>query len=385
MMREGSELGPYQGRAARLLEPILTHTASGRSVFAPSGRMIAQGDRFQLPQLATTLEGLAASDWRDFYESKLVTAMLEQFGPDRGGLLTREDFDRYQVIFRKPFERDYAGNSLHTNPPPAAGGVMIAMMLSLLDGIRQENLLRGSYAQLKALSCAMAVADEARPEGADALHADRLEHWRTRFEGMRGGELSAPPSIPARSCTTHVSVLDDAGGAASVTFSYGEGNAHIIGDSGIMMNNLLGEEDLFPGGFDSAPCGGRLPTMMSPTLIDDHAGGLTVMGTGGANRIRTAIVQVVSLLCDHGTDAGEAVSAPRVHYEDGVLNAERFDPSQQASEQVLASIGARQVVRFDEPNIFFGGVHLVRRDASGSFSGAGDPRRGGCFRVVPPQ
>jgi gamma-glutamyltranspeptidase/glutathione hydrolase len=125
--------------------------------------------------------------------------------------------------------------------------------------------------------------------------------------------------------------------------------------------------------------------MMSPTLIDDHAGGLTVMGTGGANRIRTAIVQVVSLLCDHGTDAGEAVSAPRVHYEDGVLNAERFDPSQQASEQVLASIGARQVVRFDEPNIFFGGVHLVRRDASGSFSGAGDPRRGGCFRVVPPQ
>ncbi|MFP6685824.1 MAG: gamma-glutamyltransferase [Polyangiaceae bacterium] len=384
MMRDGRELGPYQGRAARLLEPILTYTSGARAIFAPNGAMIAAGDRFHLPQLADTLESLAAGDWRDYYEAKLVTAMLEQFGPHRGGLLTREDFDRYEVIFREPLRRGYAGCELFTNPPPAAGGPMIAMMLSLLDPV-DDDLRRGSLAHIKALSCAMAVADEARLEGIDALEGDRLDHWHRRFQRMRHGELSAPPSIPARNCTTHVSVLDDAGGAASVTFSYGEGNAHIIGDSGIMMNNLLGEEDLFPGGFDSAPQGQRLPTMMSPTLISDPSGALTVMGTGGANRIRTAIVQVVSLLCKQGLDAEEAVAAARVHYENGVLNAEIFEVQASdapSSPDVFESMETKQVVRFNEPNLFFGGVHLVRRSSEGAFSGAGDPRRGGAFTVV---
>jgi len=261
---------------------------------------------------------------------------------------------------------------------------MIAIMLSLLDPV-DDDLKRGSLPHIKALSCAMAVADEARLEGIDALEGDRFNHWQRRFARMRQGELSAPPSMPARNCTTHVSVLDDAGGAASVTFSYGEGNAHIIGDSGIMMNNLLGEEDLFPGGFDSAPQGKRLPTMMSPTLISEPSGALTVMGTGGANRIRTAIVQVVSLLCKQGLDAEEAVAAARVHYENGVLNAEVFEAQASgapSSPDVFESMETKQVVRFNEPNLFFGGVHLVRRTSDGELSGAGDPRRGGAFSVV---
>ena len=120
--------------------------------------------------------------------------------------------------------------------------------------------------------------------------------------------------------------------------------------------------------------------MMSPTLLIDDDGAITVMGTGGANRIRTAIVQVVSLLTDYGLAPETAVSAPRVHYEDGVLNAEVFDAPDGAPG--LDDVGAPKVVRFAEPNLFFGGVHLVRRDADSRLDGAGDPRRGGCYRKV---
>ena len=103
------------------------------------------------------------------------------------------------------------------------------------------------------------------------------------------------------------------------------------------------------------------------------------MGTGGANRIRTAIVQVVTGLCDHRLSAQQAVDAPRVHFENGVLNAETFARDNAAA---LADLGASELVRFEEPNLFFGGVHMVRRDAAGELSGAGDPRRGGACSIV---
>jgi gamma-glutamyltranspeptidase/glutathione hydrolase len=234
---------------------------------------------------------------------------------------------------------------------------------------------------VRILAAAMATADQARSEGLAALQGERFDHWEKHFHALRAEPtLAAPPSPGGPSSTTHVSVIDAAGNAAAITFSFGEGNAHIIGDTGIMMNNLMGEEDLFPGGFGSAPQGERLPTMMSPTLMLDDAGGVTVLGTGGANRIRTAIVQVVSLLTDFGLDCEHAVAAPRMHYEAGVLNAEVFEMYDGGKQ--LEALEPRKLIAFPERNLFFGGVHMVRRSGDGNLDGAGDPRRGGaCIKV----
>lgn len=380
MMRDGCVLGPYQGFAARLLEPILTHSESGRSVFAPTGRMITAGDRFRLPQLADTLEGLAAGDWRKFYRDVVGGAMLEQFGPSHGGLLEAEDLDAYQVIFREPLELRYRHSRVLTMPPPAAGGPMIAMMLRLIGG-RPFGCKPGTREYARIMANAMTVADESRGQGTSALDDAHFPGWQKRFNGLCDGDrLTKVAGGPAAEGTTHVSVIDADGNAAAITFSYGEGNAHIIGDTGIMMNNLMGEEDLFPAGFGSAPPGVRLPTMMSPTLVLDDSGAVDVMGTGGANRIRTAIVQVIALLEDFGYDAQAASSAPRIHYENGVLNAETFEMDD--GGDCLANLGADKYVRFPEPNLFFGGVHLVQRGPVGELSGGGDPRRGGVYRVV---
>jgi gamma-glutamyltranspeptidase/glutathione hydrolase len=120
--------------------------------------------------------------------------------------------------------------------------------------------------------------------------------------------------------------------------------------------------------------------MMSPTLLLDDDGGIVVMGTGGANRIRTAIIQVIGLLEDFALDAAAAIAAPRMHFEDGVLNVEVFDTAD--GGDALAALGPAKYVRFPERNLFFGGVHLVRREADGSLDGGGDPRRGGACVVV---
>jgi gamma-glutamyltranspeptidase/glutathione hydrolase len=226
----------------------------------------------------------------------------------------------------------------------------------------------------------MQVADEARSDGRAAIEPPRLDGWRARFDAVRAAPgLAVAPSAGSGS-TTHVSVIDADGNAAAITFSYGEGNGHVIDGTGIVMNNLMGEEDLFPAGFGTAPRGERLTTMMSPTLLLAPDGGIVVIGTGGANRIRTAIVQTISLLWDRGCEPERAVGTARLHYESGVLNAEVFDLDDAGAS--LDALGAARVVRFPEPSLFFGGVHMVERSASGELRGAGDPRRGGVCRAV---
>jgi gamma-glutamyltranspeptidase/glutathione hydrolase len=383
MLRKGVTLEHYQGYAAHLLRPILTLTDGGRRLFQRDGAVIAAGDPFRLPELADTLEALAARGWRQHYEERLWQAMLEQFGPKTGGLLLREDLERYEVRFREPLVQRYRGRTVLTPSPPAAGGAMIAIMLALLSELDLAALPWGSPEHVRRLSHAMCVADAARAEGSAALEPARLRHWRERFHAFAAEprlEACRVPSPRAPNNTTHVSVIDAEGNAAAVTFSFGEGNAHIIDRTGIMMNNLMGEADLFPAGFGTAPPGERLPTMMSPTLLIADDGAVTVMGTGGANRIRTALVQVISLLCDHGADAVRAVAAPRIHYEDGVLNAEVFDSGD--GGDALAALEPAKLVRFSEQSLFFGGVHLVERAADGTLRGAGDPRRGGVCMVV---
>ncbi len=382
-LRKGIVLGAYQGRAAKLLEPILTHTESGRGVFhTPAGRMIAEGDTFKLPQLADTLERLAKGDWRASYDEILVTPMLAQCSPAQGGLLTREDFERYEIQFREPLSLTYHDAVVLTPSAPATGGTMIAMMLQLLDAIDIANIPLFGSEHIRRLCHAMSIADMARSEGAAALAGRRFDGWKRRFESFATEpHLSACVADGGGSNnTTHVSVIDSDGNAAAITFSYGEGNGHIIGDTGIMMNNLMGEEDLFPDGFGSAPPGERLPTMMSPTVMLGNDGDITVMGTGGANRIRTAIVQVISLLTDRAVGPKDAVATPRVHFESGVLNAEVF--SMQDGGLSLEELGPNKLVRFPKPNLFFGGVHMVQRLADGTLRGAGDPRRGGICIVV---
>ena len=143
--------------------------------------------------------------------------------------------------------------------------------------------------------------------------------------------------------------------------------------TGVHVNNIMGEQDLSPLGFFRYPPGRRMPSMMAPTAVVDPGGEVElVLGSAGSNRIRSAILQVIVAAVDHGLRAHEAVLAPRVHFEDGLVYAE---PGEGRDE--LRAAG-RNIVAFRARNLFFGGVQAVERDPStGELSGAGDPRRGG--------
>ncbi len=127
-----------------------------------------------------------------------------------------------------------------------------------------------------------------------------------------------------------------------------------------------------------------MSSMMAPTLAYGADGSIAAFGSGGSNRIRTAILQVLLNTIDFGQGIAEAVAAPRLHFENGVANLEvGFDEALGPALQNPALQGPeRQVVFWPPHNLFFGGVHAVRRDAQGRLDAAGDPRRGGTAMVV---
>jgi gamma-glutamyltranspeptidase / glutathione hydrolase len=136
---------------------------------------------------------------------------------------------------------------------------------------------------------------------------------------------------------------------------------------------VMGEQDLNPLGFFHFPPGRRMPSMMAPTVVLDARGEVElVLGSAGSNRIRSAILQTIVGVVDHGLGALEAVLAPRAHFEDGVVYTEPGVPLGELRE------AGREIAPFRDLNLFFGGVQAVRRDAeTGAVTGAGDPRRGG--------
>ncbi|MES9964117.1 MAG: gamma-glutamyltransferase, partial [Candidatus Sedimenticola sp. 20ELBAFRAG] len=174
--------------------------------------------------------------------------------------------------------------------------------------------------------------------------------------------------------TTQISIADAEGNVASMTLSNGEGAGYVIPGTGIMMNNMLGEEDINPHGFHQWPVNRRIASMMSPTLAFTSDGRALVTGSGGSNRIRSAILQVLVNTIDYRMEIAEAVEEPRLHYENGVLNLESG-----ASEKVLEQLEHEfpEHRLWPEKNLFFGGAHSVVRDQKGNLKGQGDSRRGG--------
>ncbi|MCH7958288.1 MAG: gamma-glutamyltransferase, partial [Proteobacteria bacterium] len=184
----------------------------------------------------------------------------------------------------------------------------------------------------------------------------------------------------ARRGTTHISVIDAAGNTASLSVSNGEGSGYLVPGTGIMLNNLLGEDDINPHGFHRWPVDQRMCSMMAPTVLVQADGATVALGSGGSNRIRTAILQVLLNLLEFGMSIEDAVARPRIHFENDLLSIEDgFDPDPLAA--VSKTFPNTEV--WEEKNLFFGGVHAVRFDAGGGrFDGAGDLRRGGVALTV---
>ncbi len=179
--------------------------------------------------------------------------------------------------------------------------------------------------------------------------------------------------------TTHISVVDARGMVVGITTSTGENAGFVVGDTGVMLNNMLGESDLHPEGFHKRPPGRRLPTMMSPTVVLKDGLPVMVIGSGGSNRLRSAILQVISNALDFGMNLSQAVMAPRVHYEGGVIQLEGGNDSKVADQLVGAGY---EINLWPDRNLFFGGTHAIALEGGTTWVAVGDPRRGGAVAIL---
>ncbi|MCH2372831.1 MAG: gamma-glutamyltransferase [Planctomycetes bacterium] len=387
-LRDGIELTEYQAMCNIVLSGILGVSEFGRAhYFASSGEPLAAGERFCNCELADALQSLATLGLSRFQEEVLFPAVLSDFGEAVGGRITPEDLQRSTPRFREPLSVGYGGAELCTNPPPSFGGRFICQTLELFDrlGVRQSPA--GSAERYLKLAAIFRAISELRVEQPDlADRADAIQILEARIAAILRGAAPTESSTKREPAgpgnTTHVSVLDEHGNAVAVTLSHGEGNGHVISGTGILMNNLLGEEDLFPGGFHKFTPGERLKTMMAPTILVEPSGAITALGSGGSNRIRTVIPQFVVALLDDEKSLGEAIGQARVHLESGTLSFEDYLIADAGTALSEAAKLAEILRPFKGPSLFFGGVHAARLTPRFGLQGVGDFRRSGAVRVV---
>ena len=363
LARDGVAVTGKQAYFLGLLTPIMTLTAAGRALFAPEGRYLREGDVHRNPGLAAFLDTLPRDGERAFYQGELAERFARDMR-DGAGLLTLADLAAYRVIEREPLPVDYRGYRLLTNPPPAFGGSLIGLTLRLLEAREVADLGFGSPAHLALLVAAMREVDRRRAEG-----------YRSPADIDPPGALDSLERVRVASGgTTHVSVCDAEGNAASMTTSNGEGSGSFAAETGIMLNNMMGEDDLHPDGFHASPPGMRVASMMAPSLLLAGDRVLLALGSGGSKRIRSAMVQVIGNAVDFGFDPRAAVEAPRLHWD-----GERVQVEPGFDRETLDKLAERWPLnRWAVRDLYFGGVHAVAPDGAG----AGDPRRGGCAVVV---
>jgi gamma-glutamyltranspeptidase/glutathione hydrolase len=374
---QGAEIHPLQHYIATIVEPILRATPDALALHesaARPGELAHSGERVPMPAFAAALEALAAEGEDLLYRGELAESLLRDCR-EHGGWLRREDLESYRVEKRRPLQLDYRDARIHTNPAPSMGGLLIGFSLDLLRRSGPPPIEPAG--QLLWLARAMALTQRMRNDSGlhEHLHDDRrlqgvLDEW-----GGRYAELVRNHAVASRG-TTQVSILDGDGNLASMTLSNGEGCGYVLPGSGIMINNMLGEEDLNPAGFHAWPRDRRIASMMAPSALQLGDGSLVATGSGGSNRIRSAILQLMSNLIDHGMEVTGAVEAARIHFESGLLNLEP-----PVAPEVLDALRVefpRQRL-WNDHNLFFGGAHTVRLHPDGRLEGHGDPRRGGVF------
>ncbi len=386
LARHGAALDKFQADTCLLLEPLYTHTPEIREIFEPDGRMVEAGEKIFLPQLARTLEELAAEGSEYCRHGRFAELLLEDQRKN-GGLVTQLDLDEYRVERSDPIAVRYRDHQVLMPPPCSTGGVLTAFSLLLLSAFEPYDSDRHADS-LRLLAETMAATSRARrqwdhwletldPARAVSrfLAARFIEEWACEVEkGLSGRRAPRVSESEGPADTTQLSVVDAAGTAVSLTTSAGESAGFVVPGTGVIANNLMGEADLHPKGFHTRPAGQRIPTMMTPTLVLRDGRIRFVLGTGGSTRIRSAILQVLTNLIDRGMPLQAAVDAPRIHLEDGVLQCEKEIPARCLED--LAGWGWK-VNHWPQKSIYFGGTHSVEWKAEGELVGAGDSRRAG--------
>jgi gamma-glutamyltranspeptidase/glutathione hydrolase len=340
LARDGFVVSDGLARDLKGALPRLRKYPASLAQFSKDGTPYEAGDVLKQPDLARTLERIAAQGPDGFYAGE-TAALIEKEMKAGGGLMTLADLAGYRPRRRAPLRGSYRGYDVLGMPPVSSGGVALVEMLNLLEGFDLKASGFGSAATVHVVAEAMrrAYADRARhlgdPEFNPQMPVARLiaKEYAAELRRTIRAERATPSSPerfewPAESGeTTHLSVVDGARNAVALTYtledSYGVGI--VVPGAGFLMNNEMGDFNAGPGLTDTegrigtepnlARPGQRMLSSMTPTILARDGRPFLVLGSPGGRKIINAVMLTILNVVDFGMNVQEAVSAPRFHHQ----------------------------------------------------------------------
>lgn len=354
LARNGVAIDKFQAYDLILLEPIMRNDPSVSSIFFNDGILKKEGDIVQFPHFEDFLQFIIEEGRDGFYKGE-IGEKVSKYSIDKGGFLQRKDFENYKAEWRKPLNFNWDGKEVFVPNGPSLGGAIMAILSNELrtNGKDWVNAILATQENTKSIQKAM-------------------EYFRSHINHLNFRPLGSNISSKG---TSHFNIKDKWGNAIALTCSIGEGAGYFIPNTNMQMNNMLGESFLLPNGFHSWIPNKRLNSMMTPTMVTDLNNKLKFIGgSGGAGRIPYMILQVVENILN-GMRLTEAMSHPRVYVHHGTLH---YESGFQISEKTRNEMPSKE---WNEPSLFFGGVHSILIDEKGHPSSVGDLRRFGVSEV----
>jgi gamma-glutamyltranspeptidase/glutathione hydrolase len=368
-------------------------------LFCPGGEVPRPGTILAHTTLAATLRRLASEGPDLLYHGDLGLRICGAVQA-AGGWLTAEDLAAFRVAWVDPVGSTFRGDEVVSVPPPAAG-TQVLETLNILEGFDLKALGHNSadalHLLIEAVKLAMAdrIAYQALPDpptaglvskGYAAAQRARMDPKRAAVcmgerhsaEIPPGAALAGDPYEYHREHTTHLSVVDAEGNAASITQTLGSpfGSGLIAGDTGILLNNLLMWNDLDPRSPNFLAPHRAVETRMAPVQVFRSGRVLVALGTPGSYGIPQTTPQMLLNLLEYGMSIQEAIEAPRIRvYRDRSVDAET-----RITAEVRAALTARGHVIRELPEwswVVGGGQGVWVDPVRGVMAGGADPRRDG--------
>jgi gamma-glutamyltranspeptidase/glutathione hydrolase len=358
----------------------LRFTESGRRIyFHPDGALKGMGDRIVNPDMARSLERIAAGGADVFYRGE----MAEEIAADmqrNGGLISRDDLASYKTTRGAPVWGSYRSHRIASAPPPA-GGVQVIEMLQVLENFDLKRLGHNSPDFIRVLAEAMKYATidkdlHVGDPGFVEVPLDRLlskSYARELAARIEGGEKVHVERLgQEKHGTTQISVIDEDGNVVSMTHSLGTPSGVITEGLGFMYNGCMGVFDPRPGRAGSLAPGKARFTAMSPSVVFKDEAPVLVIGAPGGTYISGSVMQGIVNVVDFEMSMLEAVVAPRISVTSDIIDVSNRIPRFVTAE--VEAMGYRVARSYQ--SYAFAGLHGIRIEG-GSWHGGADPQRDG--------
>ena len=365
---------------------------------------MAEGEIFRQPELAATLKRIAEHGPDDFYRGKTAELLVDQMGRSNG-LITMEDLESYEAVWREPLRSNWRDFEIVSAPPPSSGGFAVVQLLKMkdylahyLDGVPHNS---PQYIHIVAEMEKRVFADRAEYLGdPEFVEFDMNDLLDEEYIARRAQEVdpekiarleSVRPGLESLD-TTHISIMDRWGNAVSNTYTinWEFGSGVVVEGAGFLLNNEMDDFSAKPGvpnvygvvgnTANEIDAGKRPLSSMSPTILLKDGEVAIVIGTPGGSTIFTSVFQTIVNILDFGMTPGEAVGATRFHHQLLPPDLITYSPLRPLPQETISALGDRGYRA--EPHFFaFGDVQVIFRNGD-DVQAASDPRRRGEARML---